>query len=169
MRKLIIAAVCGCLGLTAAYISTADATGPVTLPDLPGLGYSLSLQGNGATGCYLYVVIAGNGVDREIPIGDIPPGCVSADEQRARIDALLVAYPPVPTSVAVSTVRETTTVTAPAVTVQAAPPPAVTVPVDRTVTVVETVTAPAAVAADPPWMVALAARSEAMNDVYGLA
>lgn len=190
MRIPIIAA-CLLAGLAAAYTITAHASGPVTLPDLPGLGYSLSMQGNAQTGCNNYVVISGNGVTQDTLIGDLPPRCSTAQQEQDRIDALLAAFPPVPptpttTAPVTTTIIQTTTVQAdplPAVTITtpAETLPAVTVaspPVEHTVTetVVQTVTEtvtepatpPAATTLDPAWLIALAIRSQALNDTYGL-
>jgi hypothetical protein len=186
MRKLIIAAVCAACGLAAAFTLTARATGPVTLPDLPGLGYSLSMQFNAQTGCGNYVVVSGNGVDHEILIGDLPPVCSTDAQEQARIDALLRDFPPPGAAPVTTTVHDTTTayVTTQAdplptvtVTTPADPAPTVTViqpenhTVTETVTVVETIAqtaAPADAPLDPPWLLALGIRSQALNDAYGL-
>lgn len=186
MRAYRIAALSAALvaGLAAAYITTATATGPVTLPDLPGLGYSLGLRVNVQDGCQNYWVLSGHGAPETL-IGDWPPHCSTAADEQGRIDALLAAYPPVSATTTtaaptVSTVYETTTVQAsplPAVTVTtpAETPLTVTItqPVERTVTetVVQTVTveAPPPVAPlDPPWLAALAARSAGLNELYAL-
>lgn len=185
MRVPIIAA-CLLAGLAAAYAVTAQATGPVTLPDLPGLGYSLSMQANAQTGCNNYVVIGGNGVTQDFLIGDLPPRCSTAAQEADRIAALLAAYPPAPptptttaqtTTVYVTTAAAplppvTTTVALPAVTVAvpvAAPPEVQT----RTETVVQTVTVQASsndtlAVAEPGWLTALTVRSAFLNVVYGL-
>lgn len=178
MRTYRIAALTAALvaGLGAsAFVAHAD--GPVTLPDLPGLGYSLSMQANAQTGCNNYVVIGGNGVDREILIGDLPPVCSTAAEEQDRIDALLADFPPMTATTApATTAPETTTVY---VTTQADPLPAVTVSTPavtviqpETHTVTETVTQTITMQAPEPtpeWLNALAVRSAALNALFGLA
>lgn len=172
MRTYRIAALTAVLaaGLAAAFTLTAHATGPVTLPDLPGLGYSLSMQFNVQTQCGNYVVISGNGVDHEILIGDLPPVCSTAAQEQQRIDQLLRDFPPPGAAPIITTVHDTTTAY---VTTAADPLPAVTVTTPAapaptlTETVVQTVTV-SAPPVDPPWLAALAVRSLGMNTIYQL-
>lgn len=162
MRGYLSALVCGALGLlTALLVTSATATGPVTIQDLPGLGYALSARGEltGRIVCTNYWVIGGNGAPETllgILLDTNHPECVptSADVMQQRIDRLVAAYPPIPTTTsapvaptvtlsATATVMTTitlTSTTASTVTV-AAPTMTVTLPVAYPVTV--TVAAPA--------------------------
>ena len=187
MRILIIAIIAAACGLTVA-IAIALGGNPVTLQDLPALGYSLGLRGEPVNGvyCYDYYVLSGNGAPETL-IGDLPPACSSAAQEQARIDSLLANFPPpgaAPVTVTLPAVTVTVTTPAVTTTVQADPLPAVTLPTvtvkeihTETVTVTETVvgptvTGPTVTLAAPeivaPWLVAISVRSAGMNLVYGL-